>query len=83
MKDFEDSLTAVKQAIRRKKELKKLIGVLFDEYKLVKAEIRMHKERIEKQMCAKEYSAFLDTIEVDTSLEFPAFSDSERPDQNQ
>jgi hypothetical protein len=74
MGDLDISLKAVEQAVRRKKELKKLLEVLFEEYKLVKAEIELHKERIEKLMAAKEYSAYLDTIEME-SFEFPIYSE--------
>jgi hypothetical protein len=75
MGELNRSLKAVEQAARRKKELKRLIEVLYDEYKLVKIEMKLHQERIEKLMSAKEYSAFLDTIQIDTSLEFPIFPD--------
>ncbi len=74
MGDLERSLKALEQARNRKKELKTLIEILFQEYKLVKTEIEMHKERIEKLMSAKEYSGYLDTIRMDDSLEFPVFS---------
>ena len=80
MKDLEQSLKAVEQAIRRKTEIKRLMEVLYEEYKLVKAEIQLHQERIEKSLSAKEYSAFLDTIRMDTSLEFPSLSDQKRSD---
>jgi hypothetical protein len=76
MGDLEDSLKAVVQARRRKKELKSLLEVLYEEYNLVKTEIKMHEERIEELMSAKEYSAYLDTIRLDTSLEFPIISDN-------
>ncbi|MBI5251103.1 MAG: hypothetical protein HY912_16565 [Desulfomonile tiedjei] len=75
MGELEKSLKAIERARRRKRELKSLIEVLFEEYKLVKTEIEMHKEQIEKLMSSKEYSAYLDTIEMDASLEFPYLSD--------
>jgi len=75
MGDLDMVLKAVEQARSRKKELRKLIEVLYEEYKLVKKEIDMHEKHIEKLMSAKEYSAYLDTIQLDTSLEFPVFSD--------
>lgn len=75
MGDLDNSLKALEQAARRKKELKRLMEILHEEYKLVKAEIEIHKERIEKLMSAKEYSAYLDTIDLGSSLEFPAFAD--------
>ncbi len=81
MGDLDISLKAVEQAVKRKKELKKLIEVLFEEYKLVKVEIELHKERIEKLMAAKEYSAFIDTIELDSSLEFPVFPEPKPADK--
>lgn len=81
MGDLEKSLKAVEQARRRKRELKGLIEVLYEEYKLIKAEIEMHKENIEKLMSAKEYSAYLDTIKMDTSLEFPVLSEKKPSDQ--
>ena len=77
MGDLDNSLKALEQAARRRKELKSLMELLREEYKLVKAEIEMHKERIEKLMSAKEYSAYLDTIDIGSSLEFPAFADQE------
>jgi len=80
MKDLEKSLKAVEQATRRKKELKSLIEVLYEEYKLVKTEIKLHQEHIEKWMSSNEYSAFLDTIKMDTSLQFPILSDQKRSD---
>ena len=61
---FETSLKAVEQARRRKKGLKSLIQVLYEEYNLVKTEIKLHQEHIEKQMSSNEYSAFLDTIKM-------------------
>jgi len=75
MGDLENTLKALEQALRRKKELKTLIEILFEEYGLVKAEIEMHKERMEHLMSAKEYSAYLDTIDLGSSLEFPSFAD--------
>jgi len=81
MKDLDRTLKAVEQARRRKKELKTLIQILYEEYNLVNTEIKLHQERIEKWMSAKEYSAFLDTIKVDTSLEFPVFSDRKPTDE--
>jgi len=78
MEDVEKTLKAVQQARRRKKELKSLIGVLSEEYKLVKKEIKLHEERLEKWMSAKEYSAFLDTIKMDAPLDFPVLSDEKK-----
>ena len=75
MEDLEMLLKAFRQSQRRKKELKNLIEILYDEYKLVKTEINVHQKHIEKLMSAKEYSAFLDTIKIDTSLELPVFSE--------
>lgn len=76
MGELDESLKAVAQARRRKKELRSLLEVLYEEYKLVKTEIKLHEERIEQLMSTKEYSAYLDTIKIDTSLEFPILSDS-------
>ena len=78
MEDVENTLKAVEQARRRRKELKSLIGVLSEEYKLVKTEIKLHEERLEKWMTAKEYSAFLDTIKMDVPLDFPVLSDEKK-----
>jgi hypothetical protein len=75
MEDVENTLRAVEQARRRKKELKSLFGVLFKEYKLVKKEIKMLEERLEKWMSAIEYAAYLDTVKMDLPLEFPILSD--------
>jgi hypothetical protein len=75
MGDLDNSLKALEEAARRKKELKSLLEILHEEYKLVKAEMEIHKETIEKLMSAKEYSSYLDTVDLGTSLEFPAFSD--------
>jgi hypothetical protein len=74
MEDVENTLRAVEQARRRRKELKSLLGVLVKEYKLVKNEIKLHEERLEKWMSAKEYAAYLDTIDMDGPLEFPVLS---------
>ena len=81
MEDVENTLRAVEQARRRKKELKSLLGVLFEEYKLVKTEIKLHEERLEKWMSAKEYAAFLDTVKIDTSPELPSLSDQRSADK--
>ncbi len=78
MESLDTLLKAVEQARRRKMELKSLMEVLYKEYKHVKTEIEMHERRIEELMSAKEYSAYLDTIRMDTSLEFPFISD-EKP----
>jgi hypothetical protein len=75
MGDLENELKALEQALRRKKQLKSLIEILFEEYGLIRAEIEIHKERMEKLMSAKEYSAYLDTIDLGSSFEFPAFAD--------
>ena len=79
MEDVENTLRAVEQARQRRKELKSLLRVLFKEYKLVKKEIKLHEERLEKWMSAKEYAAYLDTIDMDGPLEFPVPSDEKRP----
>ncbi len=81
MDNVENTLRAVEQARRRKKELKSLLGVLYEEYKLVKAEIKLHEGRLEKWMSEKEYAAFLDTIKMDDSLEFGIFSDQRSTDK--
>ncbi len=75
MDDVKNTLRAVEQARRRKKELKSLLGVLFKEYKLVKTEIKLHEERLEKWMSAREYAAYLDTVNMDAPLEFPILPD--------
>ncbi len=81
MGDLERSLKALEQARNRKRELKTLLEILFKEYKLVKTEIEMHQERIEKLMSAKEYSGYLDTIRMDDSLEFRVFSEPKTTDK--
>ncbi|HMK36036.1 MAG TPA: hypothetical protein VK463_13270 [Desulfomonilaceae bacterium] len=81
MVDLENTLKAVEQARRRKKELKSLMEALYQEYKLLKTEIKMHQERIEELMSANEYSAYLDTIRMDTSLEFPVISEKKPPEK--
>jgi hypothetical protein len=81
MEQLDTLLKAVEQARRRKKELKKLIEVLFDEYKLVKTEVRMHEQQIEELMQEKEYSEYLDTLQPETSFEFQVFSDREPGDK--
>jgi hypothetical protein len=75
MGDLDESLKAVAEARRRKKELRRLLEVLYEQYKLVKTEIKLHEERIENLMSTREYSAYLDTIKIDTSLEFPIHLD--------
>ena len=75
MDDMKDTLRAVEQARQRKKELKSRLRVLLKEYKLVKTEIKLHEERLEKWMSAREYAAYLDTVKMDLPLEFPILSD--------
>ncbi|MBI5249313.1 MAG: hypothetical protein HY912_07445 [Desulfomonile tiedjei] len=71
MGELETVLKAVERARKRKKALKNLMEILFEEYKLVKQEIKLHEECIEKLMSAKEYAAYVDTVELDPSLKFP------------
>ncbi len=78
MNDLEESLRAVAKARQRKRELKSRIKALYEEYKLVKTEIKGHQERIEKWMSSREYSAFVDTIQMDSLLEFPIPSDQKK-----
>ncbi len=77
MGELEGALKAVERARKRKRALKNLIELLFEEYKLVKVEIGRHQAEIEKLMSAKEYSAYVDTVELDPSLKFPVLSDQE------
>lgn len=81
MEDLKASMKALGQARRRKKELKSLLEILYEEYKLVKTEIKLHEKRIEKSMSAHEYSAFLDTTEIDTSPELPILPDQRSIDK--
>ena len=62
-----NTLKALERAKRRKSELRSLLEVLQKEYKLVKTEIGLYEERIEKWMSDKEYSAYLDTVKLDDS----------------
>ena len=75
MGELEGALKAVEKARKRKKALRNLIELLFEEYKLVKVEIGRHEAEIEKLMSAKEYSAYVDTVELDPSLKFPLSPD--------
>jgi hypothetical protein len=65
MDNVEKSLRALEQARQRKKDLKRLLGVLYEEYKLVKTEIKLHEKLLENWMAATEYAAFLDTIKIE------------------
>jgi len=75
VRELEKTLKAAREARRRKAELKNLLEILYQEYQLVKTEIKLHEQRIEKLMSAKEYTAYLDTIKMDTPLMFPDPSD--------
>ena len=63
----ENTLKALERAKRRKSELKTLLEVLQKEYTLIKKEIGIYEEQIEKWMSDKEYSSFLDTIKLNNS----------------
>jgi hypothetical protein len=71
----ENTLKALERARRRKSELKSLLEVLQKEYRLVKTEIGLYEKRVEKWMSDKEYSAYLDTVQLNASPEFPIPSD--------
>ena len=75
MNDLEESMRALAKAKRRKKELKTQIRALYEEYKLVKTEIKEYQERIEKWISSREYSGFVDTIKLEAPLKFPLPSD--------
>ncbi len=77
----ENTLKALKRARRRKDELRSLLEVLQKEYRLVKTEIGLYEERIEKWMSDKEYSAYLDTMKLDAAPEFPIPSDQRSTDK--
>ncbi len=77
----ENTLKALERARRRKNELRSLLEVLQKEYKLVKTEIGLYEQRIEKWMSDKEYSAYLDTIKLDAAPEFPVPPDQEPIDK--
>jgi hypothetical protein len=74
-------LRALERARRRKTELKSLLGVLQKEYRLVKTEIGLYEERIDKWMLDKEYSAYLDTMKLDASPESSTPSDQSSIDK--
>ena len=76
-----NTLKALERAKRRKSELRSLLEVLQKEYKLVKTEIGLYEERIEQWMSDKEYSAYLDTVKLDDSGEFPIPSDQGSTDE--
>ena len=80
MNDLEESMRALAKAKRRKKELKTQMRALYEEYKLVKTEIKEHEEHIEKAISSREYSGFLDTIKLEAPLEFPMPSDQQNRD---
>jgi hypothetical protein len=77
----ENTLRALERARRRRSELKSLLEVLQKEYRLVKTEIGLYEERIEKWMSDKEYSAYLDTIKLDGSPESAIPSDQSSTDK--
>jgi hypothetical protein len=77
MGDLDASLKAAENARRRKRELRRLLEVLYQEYQLVKTEIKLHEAHIEELMSAREYSAYLDTLRLDKSLEFPVHIEQE------
>jgi len=70
----QNTLKALDQASRRKSELKSLLEVLQKEYKMVKKEIGIYEEQVEKWMSDKEYASYLDTIRLDSTVElrFPS-----------
>ncbi len=68
----QNTLKALEGARRRKSELKSLLEVLQKEYRLVKTEIGIYEEQVEKWMSDKEYASYLDTLKLDTSPELPA-----------
>jgi len=70
----QNTLKALEQASRRKSELKSLLEVLQKEYKMVKKEIGIYEEQVEKWMSDKEYASYLDTIRLDSTVElrFPS-----------
>jgi ATP sulfurylase len=77
----ENTLKALKRARRRRKELRSLLEILQKEYRLVKIEIGLYEDRIERWMSDKEYSAYLDTIRLDASPEFSIPSDQKSTDK--
>ncbi len=80
VEEIENTLEALKRARRRKNELRSLLEVLQKQYKLVKTEIGLYEERIEKWMSDREYAALMDTTDLDTTLVFPTPSDQKSAD---
>lgn len=64
MPSLETTLDALKKARRRKKELKKLIKNLIEQYHLVKREEEMHVKQARALIQEREYSGFTDTIKL-------------------
>lgn len=70
MSEFEDTLAALEAAKKRKKDLKRLMANLVEQYKLVKKEIAAHEKRVKALVKETELSGYLDTLKVDV-IEFP------------
>ncbi len=59
------SLDALERAKRRRKELKRLIKNLIEQYRLLKKEEDMHTKRARALIQEHEYSGSTDTIKLD------------------
>jgi hypothetical protein len=68
MSSLETTLDALKKARRRKKDLKRLMKNLIEQYRLVKKEEAMHEKRAEALIQEREYSGYTDTIKLGEPL---------------
>jgi hypothetical protein len=68
MSSLETTLDALKKARRRKKDLKRLMKNLIEQYRLVKKEEQMHEKRAEALIQEREYSGYTDTIKLGEPL---------------
>jgi hypothetical protein len=71
MTNLEEVMEALEKAKKRRKEIKKLVGVLVKEYDLLKKEIELHQKHVNRLVREKEYSQFLDTVKLEQPLSFP------------
>ena len=69
MLSLKTTLDALERARSRRRELKRLIRNLIEQYRLVKREEEMHKKRAEALLQDREYSAVMDTITTDKHSE--------------
>jgi hypothetical protein len=69
MDGLKTTLDSLKRARRRRKDLKRLINNLIEQYRLVKREEELHEKRAKILIREREYSAYLDTIKMDKPSE--------------